>query len=112
MLSVLRYLHIADLTPNHLSGKLFHMTDTTTLQQQARLAIANADFRQCWPVDVRQNLVRAAMTEGELPPYAVRTVERALRVAAAIEKRLGRDIEVGEANLTHAQRKARAGAAA
>jgi hypothetical protein len=82
------------------------MTNSTTYQDQARRAIADADFRQCWPVNVRQTLVRAAFTEGELPAYAIRQVENALRIAAAIEKRLGRDIEVGEANLTHAQRKA------
>lgn len=82
------------------------MTNSTTFQALAADAIANADFRQCWPIDVRQTLVRAAQTEGEFPAYAVRSTERALRVAAAVEKRLGRDIEVGEANLTHAQRKA------
>jgi len=82
------------------------MTNTTTLQDQARTTIADADFRQCWPIDVRQALVRAAKTEGTLPAYAERPVTRALRVAAAVEKRLGRDIEIGEANLTHAQRKA------
>lgn len=83
------------------------MINSTTYQDQARRAIADADFRQCWPVDVRQTLVKAALTEGELPAYAIRPVERALRVAAAVEKRLGRDIEVGEANLTHAQKQAR-----
>lgn len=84
------------------------MTNTNpTLQEQARSAIAYADFRDSWPIGVRQTLTRAVLTEGELPAYAVRTVERALRTAAAIEKRLNRDIEVGEASLTHAQRKAR-----
>ena len=84
------------------------MTNTnTTLQEQARSTVANADFRQCWPIGVRQTLVKAVLTEGELPAYAVPTVERALRVAAAIEKRMARDIEVGESKLTHAQRKAR-----
>lgn len=82
------------------------MTNNNSLQGQARSAIADADFRQCWPIDVRQTLVKAARTEGEMPAFAVRSVERALRTAAAIEKRLSRDIEAGEANLTHAQRKA------
>lgn len=84
------------------------MTNTNTLQDQARAAIAGANFRQVWPIDVRQTLVRAVKTEGDMPPFAIGPVTRALRVAAAIEKRLGRDIEVGEASLTHAQRKARA----
>lgn len=82
------------------------MTNTNSLQEQARSAIAHADFRQCWPLDVRKTLVRATLTEGDLPAYAVGIVTRALRVAQAIEKRMARDIEVGEANLTHAQRKA------
>jgi hypothetical protein len=54
------------------------MTNSTTYQDQARRAIADADFRQCWPVNVRQTLVRAAFTEGELPAYAIRQVENAL----------------------------------
>lgn len=82
------------------------MTNNNSLQDQARLAIADADFRQVWPIDVRKALVKAALTEGELPAFAVGLVTRSLRTAAAIEKRLARDIEAGEANLTHAQRKA------
>jgi hypothetical protein len=84
------------------------MTNNNSLQEQARSAIAHADFRQCWPVDVRKALVKAALTEGEMPAFAVGLVTRSLRTAQAIEKRMGRDIEAGEANLTHAQRKARA----
>lgn len=82
------------------------MTNNTSLQDQARLAIASADFRQCWPIDVRKALVKAAQHEGDIPAFAVGLVTRSLREAAAIEKRLTRDIEAGEANLTHAQRKA------
>lgn len=82
------------------------MTSNTSLQEQARSLIANADFRVAWPIDVRQTLVKAVLTEGEMPVFAVRTVERAIRTAQAIEKNLARDIEQGEANLTHAQRKA------
>lgn len=82
------------------------MTNNNSLQDQARLVIASADFRQAWPVDVRKTLIKAVYTEGDMPTFAIRTVERAIRTAQAIEKRLARDIEAGEANLTHAQRKA------
>lgn len=74
------------------------------LRQSAIDTIAGADFRHTWPIDVRRTLVDAAKTEGEIPAYAVRQVERALRVAQAIEKRLSRDIEIGEGNLSHADK--------
>jgi len=82
------------------------MTNNNSLQDQARNTIVEADFRLAWPVDVRKTLVKAAMTPGEMPPFAVGLVTRALRTAERIEKNLARDIEQGEANLTHAQRKA------
>lgn len=76
-----------------------------TLQTEATNAIANAEFREFWPIEVRKTLVRAANTEGEMPLYAVKMVERALRDARNIERRMARDIEVGEASLSQAQRK-------
>jgi hypothetical protein len=97
---------LTDLTYRHRGCTVGDMTNPTNFQALAATAIADADFRQAWPIEVRRTLVRAAQTEGDFPAYAVRSTERALRVAAAIEKRLARDIEVGEANLTHAQRKA------
>lgn len=78
----------------------------TNLQQDAANVIAHADFRDFWPLKTRLVLVRAAQTEGEFPPYAVRDVERALRDARGIERRMAKDIAVGEANLSQAQRKA------
>lgn len=82
-------------------------TNTTDLRIAAAQAIADADFRQAWPIDVRMTLVKAAKTEGEIPQYAERIVRNALRAAERIERKLARDIEVGEANLTHAQKQAR-----
>lgn len=68
-------------------------------------AIQEADFRSFWPVETRKDLVRAAKTEGEFYPYAVRIVERALRDARNIERRMAKDIEAGEAVLSQADRK-------
>lgn len=79
--------------------------NTATLADEAADTIRNAEFRQCWPIEVRKALVKAAKTTGDFPPFAVRTTERALRTAQAIEKRLARDIEVGERNLTQQQRR-------
>lgn len=81
------------------------MTDNNHLQADAIACIRGADFREAWPIDVRKALVRAAQTEDEFPAYAVRLTERALRTAHAIERRMARDIEVGEASLSHAERR-------
>jgi hypothetical protein len=78
---------------------------TTNLQQAAITAIAGADFREFWPIEVRKTLVRAAKHEGEFPPYAEKMTRWALKDAAAIERRMAKDIEVGEAALSHAERR-------
>lgn len=80
-----------------------HMT--TDYQQDARDAIANAEFRDAWGLGVRKALVRAAQTEGEFPAYAIREVVWALREAKGIERRLSKDIVVGEANLSQADKR-------
>lgn len=86
------------------------MTRTDLLQQDAARAIGDADFRSAWPIEVRKALVRAAKTEGEFPPYAVRETRWALKAAADVERRMRRDIEVGEAALSHADRRRLVGA--
>lgn len=78
---------------------------TTNLQKEAAVVIGTAEFRDAWPIEVRKALVRAAQTEGEFPAYAVRGVERALRDARNIERRMAKDIEVGEAALSQADRR-------
>lgn len=80
-------------------------TNTNNLSEQARLLIATADFRQCWPMEARKDLVRAAKHVGEFPPYAVQRVERAVRIASAIERRMAADIRKGEATLSYAERR-------
>lgn len=79
---------------------------TYNMVQDAIDTIGHADFRDQWPLEVRKDLARAALHEGDWPPYAVARVERALRTAKAIERRLNKDIVVGEAGLSHAERKA------
>lgn len=82
------------------------MTNTAdSLALDAAAAIRGADFREFWPIEVRKTLVRAAQTEGDFPPYAVRDTRWALREAAGIERKMSRDIEVGEAALSHAERR-------
>jgi hypothetical protein len=80
------------------------------LRREAAQVIADADFRSAWPIEVRRVLVRAANTEGDflsgVPLYAVKEVAWALRTARDIERRMAKDIAVGEASLSHAQRKA------
>lgn len=83
------------------------MNTPTDLRQAAADAICGADFRSCWPTEVRMTLVRAAKTEGVIPKYAESLVLRALREAESVERRLARQIEAGESRLTHAERKAR-----
>lgn len=79
--------------------------NTTTLQQDAIEAIQTADFRDMWPIKVRQSLVRAAKTEGEFPPYAVSETVWALRTARSIESRMNRGIDAGVATLSQAQKR-------
>lgn len=81
------------------------MTTHTTLAQQAAEAIQEADFREFWPIKVRKALVRAAQTEGQFPLYAERETRWALKAASAIEFRMNKDIVVGEASLSHAERR-------
>lgn len=76
-----------------------------SLQSQAAEVVGNAEFRDFWPFNVRRTLARAALTEGEIPPYAVRDVEKSLRAARGIERRMTKDIEVGEASLSQADRR-------
>lgn len=75
-------------------------------QKEALALYTTADFRDFWPTDVRLAVARAANTDGDLPPYAVRIVERALRDARGVERRMAKDIAIGEASLSQAQRKA------
>lgn len=86
------------------------MTRTTNLRQDATWAIQDADFRAFWPIEVRKALVRAAQTEGEFPPYAVRETRWALKAADAVERRMNRDIEVGVAALSQADKRRLVGA--
>lgn len=76
-----------------------------TLQQEATNAIANAEFRQAWPIEARRVLVRAAKTEGEFPAFAVKEVRWALKAVKAVEDKCARDIEQGERSLSHAERR-------
>lgn len=75
---------------------------TTITPADAADCIAYADFRHQWPVNVRQTLVRAAQTEGDLPPYAIRKVAGAMKVATAIELRL--DAQARENDARRARR--------
>lgn len=77
----------------------------TNYQQAAVDAYDRADFFAFYPDDVRAIIERAALTEGEMPAYAIREVEWALRTAKAVESRYSRDIEVGEAALSQADRR-------
>ena len=67
-------------------------TTTTDLREQAAETIAAAEFRSLWPIEVRRNLVRAAQTEGDLPPYAVKATEWALRKARNVERHFDRQV--------------------
>lgn len=94
------------LTAGQLGDMVILMTTTnnTQLRDDAIKAIETADFDMAWPEEDRYTLEIAAASEDGIPPYAVRRVEKALRVVNAIEKRLNRDIEVGEASLSHADK--------
>lgn len=81
------------------------MASNTHLKSSAVETIANAEFRQAWPIEVRKALVRATKQEGEFPAYADKHVRWALAQARDIERRMARDIEVGEKSLSHAERK-------
>lgn len=81
------------------------MTTTDVLADLAAWAIQGAEFRSAWPVEVRKALVRAAQTEGPFPPYAERETRWALREAKAVEQRLAKQVEAGEAALSHAERR-------
>lgn len=81
------------------------MTTETNLQSQALTTIANAEFRQAWPIEVRRVLVKAVRTEGEMPAYAVTQVRWALKEARNIERRFAKDIEAGERTMSHAERR-------
>lgn len=70
---------------------------TTDFVSEAARTIRDAQFRVAWPLDVRKTLVKAANTEGDLPPFAVKQVEWALRTARAIERRMAADIRKAEA---------------
>lgn len=77
-----------------------------SLIDQAKKAIVTADFRDSWPLDARRILVKAAKTTGDdVPPFARREVTWALKTTRAIEKRLLKDIEKGEASLPVNRRK-------
>ena len=65
----------------------------------AAQAIRTANFRPAWPIEVRKILVRAANTEGDLPPFAVKQVRWALAQARTIEKKMESDIRAAERNL-------------
>lgn len=78
-----------------------------SLTDDAIQVIQTADFREFWPIEVRKDLVRAAQHNAgtPLPPYAVERVTRALRTARGIERRMAKDIAVGEASLSQADKK-------
>jgi hypothetical protein len=83
---------------------------TNTLQIQARDAIAFAEFREAWPIEVRRILVKAVRTEGDMPAFAVKEVQWALKEARRIESKFAKDIEAGERTLSHAERRRLVGA--
>ncbi len=64
---------------------------------EAATVVAQANFRDAWPLDARQVLVKAARTDGEIPAYAEKRVAWAMRVVRAIEDRMERQIAQGEA---------------
>lgn len=80
-------------------------TNTSTLATDAAAAIRGAQFRDAWPIEVRKTLVRAAKTEGEFPPYAVRDTRWALREARNVEHKMMRDILQGEAVLSQTDKR-------
>ncbi len=75
------------------------------LQAEAVKAIQSADFRDFWPLDVRKAVVRAAQHDGDFPPFGEKEARWALKEARSIEQRFSRDVAVGEATLSQAQRR-------
>lgn len=86
------------------------MPATQTLQDEARTLIRDADFVKAWPAEVKAVLAKTLQTEGEVPAYAVREVQRALAEARRIERKCAKDIEQGEKTLSHAEKRRLAGA--
>lgn len=80
-------------------------TNTNSLATDAAAAIRGAQFRDAWPIEVRKTLVRAAQTEGEFPPFAVRDTRWALREARNVESKMLRDIIQGEAVLSQTDKR-------
>lgn len=75
------------------------------LALEARETIAHAEFRSAWPIDARRILVKAARTEGDsVPAFAEREVRWALKTAKSIERRMSKDVEVGESLLPRNRR--------
>lgn len=66
------------------------------LNEEAEALVRNAEFRDFWPIEARWALVKAAKTEGDLPPYAVKQVRWALREARQIERRFSADLAYQE----------------
>lgn len=77
----------------------------TSLRDESVQAIANAEFRTAWPIEVRKALVRAAQHQGEFPVYAEKHVKWALGQARRIERRMSEDIASGTSLLSQKQRK-------
>lgn len=86
------------------------MTTSNTLQEQARNVVREADFVPAWPAEVKAVLVKALCTTGDLPLYAEKEVRWAIKEAQRIERKCEKDIAVGEASLSHSQRRTLVGA--
>ena len=78
---------------------------TETLQSEARSVVHDAEFIPAWPAEVKAVFVKALQTKGELPAYAEKEVRWAMKEAQRIERKCAKDIEVGEASLSHAERR-------
>lgn len=72
-------------------------TITDPLAIEAADTIASADFRVLWPIEVRQTLVRAARTEGDMPAFGVKATRWALNQARRIERANDAAVERAEA---------------
>lgn len=66
------------------------------IQREVQSLVRDRQFVVAWPDWVREAANRAMNTEGLLPPFAVKQVEDAMRVADRIERKMLRDIEQGE----------------
>lgn len=76
-----------------------------TLQEEVRSVVRDAEFVKFWPATVKDVLIKALRTEGDIPAFAEFEVKNALRDAQRIERKFIKDIEQGEKSLSQADRR-------